>query len=350
MKLSEMKDLMVDELNKRMQESYDSRQSSGKYKDFFKEDIQLPIWKVKEGEHLIDLLPYPVNQESPLAKRGEIIGQGREVYVHDGVGVNENQYICVARMFNQRCPICLHQRQLRDQGEDPELLKQFNPKRRVVYNVLVYDTKEEEDRGVQIAVIAHYFFERHITELARSPRQGGRSGVVNIFHPKFGKSVSFRREGAGAKNTSYLGHRLIDREYEIPDSILDSTYCLEDIIHIPSYDEVYEAFHGKGVTEEVSTPPERPSLRTPRKPEQDAPPENPTPPPTPQRVPEKSSDQCPDPNGKFGVDIDKVAACNACIAYEACFSANTAIEAAEREKRRQAILRRSQGGSAKENS
>ena len=144
MKLSEMKSKMHEDLNKRIQESYDSRQSSGKFKGIFKEDLQVPSWKITASEHLIDILPYIVGEgnPNPKLKPGDI-HYVLTLFVHNGVGVNENQYICLSRNYSKPCPVCEYQNSLKQAGEDYDSLKYLNPTRRSLYNIIVYDDQKE---------------------------------------------------------------------------------------------------------------------------------------------------------------------------------------------------------------
>jgi len=340
MKLSEMKAEMQKVLNQRIQESYDTRQSTGKFKTIFKEDMQVPVWKIGSGDHVIDIIPYIIGDGNPNSKRkaGEI-GDYLNLFVHNGIGVNENQYICLARCYSKPCPVCELQLKMQRAGEEPDVLKSYSPTRRCLYNVMVYDDGKEEAKGVQVMLVAYYFMQRHLDELANPARPGSpRTNYMAIN--KTGKSISFKREGAGAKNTSFVGHKFVDRDYDISDEIIDSAFSLENIVHIPTYSEIHDALHG---TMEESATPEASEHTAPaagigrvrrgvvstvdetKKPEVQA-----------------SSDDpfCPDPHGQIGTSIDKLNACQICTVYEACFALNEEIEKLEREKRRSSISRR----------
>jgi len=345
MKLSEMKAKMHDELNKRIQESYDNRQATGKFKSIFNEEMQIPIWKIGVGEHLIDIIPYMIGEGNPNPKRklGEI-GDYLNLFVHNGVGVNENQYICLARCYSKPCPVCELRLKLQKEGEDPDSLKSFNPTRRCVYNVIVYDDGKEEAKGVQVMIVAYYFMQRHLDELA-NPVRPGSSRTNYMAYNKTGKSIAFKREGAGAKNTSFVGHKFEDRNYDIPDEILDSTFCLEKIIHIPSYSEVYEALHGKVEESKTDGPPlvaesqrstetNRAGIGRVRGGVVSTVDE------TKKSEPQSDDHSCPDSQGEIGTSIDKLNACQTCTVYETCFALNEEIEKLEREKRRASIGRR----------
>jgi len=338
MKLSEMKAKMQNDLNRRIQESYDTRQSSGKFKGIFKEDLQVPLWKISAGEHLIDIVPYLIGEgnPNPKVKPGEI-GYVLTLFVHNGVGVNENQYVCLARNYQKPCPVCEHQLKLKNAGEDEDTLKSLNPTRRCIYNILVYDDQKEEDKGIQVMMVAHYFMERHLLELSKSPRSGGKINFT--AYDKTGKSISFKREGAGAKNTQYLGHKFVDRDYEIPDALLDSSLCLEEIVNIPSYEEVYEALHGKAIetkSDETVLQTEKPPVSSiGRVRGGQALPENQK--EIQNETPKNNDPSCPEEQGQIGVTIDKLRSCQNCNVYEICFSLNEEIEKLEREKRRASI-------------
>ena len=122
---------------------------------------------------------------------------------------------------------------------------------------------------------------------------------------------------------------------------------MEDIVNVPSYEEIYEALHGKALQvaeKSDGTPLVAESHVAPvagigrvrggkvstvdESPKQDA-------------KPTQTNDPaCPDEHGKIGETIDKLRTCQTCIVYEQCFALNEEIEKLEREKRRASITSR----------
>jgi len=246
----------AEQLAARTQESHETRERSGKFRDFLRADIQIKRFNCGEGDHLLDILCYIAGENNPNPKvRPGDLTYVLDIWVHDGIGANEDQFVCLSRNYNQRCPICERQKQLKNEGyewDDPQV-KALEPRRRTLYNVLCYDNEREEAKGVQVWVVSHWNFERHVSELAKATPRGG--GCIMFSHPDQGKSIAFRREGKKMTDTKYVGHRFVDRNYIIPNEILEQTHCLEDLINIPDYKTVYEAFYGRTYIEGEAAPP-----------------------------------------------------------------------------------------------
>ena len=324
---------MAAALAKRQEESGSLK--SGGFISIFRTDHgqDLTFWKVKEGDHTLDIIPYEAgdNDPNPNVKAGDP-AYVLNVKVHQGVGAAEGNYICPAENYNKPCPICEHRRQLKQDGADT--IKALYPKQRCVYNIVVYDTTEEEEKGVQIWETSRYFSERLFAKLAAPKRRrGGDVGKkVQFASPEMdGKAIQFTREGTGATSTSYLGHVFIDRDYIIDDVILDQAFCLDDLIAIPTYDELFEAYWGEAkedVEEEkekeaMTAPPATRTRTRSRTVEKEEEKEASV---VKAEIPEPVKNQCPG-GGVFGVDIDKLEACEDCTAamWKAC--AKAGIEA-----------------------
>jgi len=331
---------MKEGLRRRVEESYKNRGSFRR--GIFREDLPEGVlfWKCGEGEHLIDVVPYIAGPNDPLTKEGDPT-YVLELRVHQGVGPAEGQdFVCLAENYGKPCPICEHRRQLRAEGADDEVWKALYPKRRAVYNVICYDSAEEEDKGIQVWEVAWWFAERLFVELAKGPsvgshRRGGKEvGFVPFADPDEGKSIAFTRQGSGARNTQYLGHRFVERDYEIPDELLEAAWVLDELIYIPTYEEVYDAYWGEGSApeEEPGELEEEQELIGEEEPEEEEPAEE-----KPRRVrgrkiskpepeveeeqdqePENSDEEeCPG-GGVFGVDTDELEHCEECEVWEQC--------------------------------
>ncbi len=233
-------------LLKRTEEAHQRINEYGKFGRFYvaRGEKPLKIWKCKEGEHIIDIIPFLAGATHHQVREGEPTYL-LDIWVHQKVGMDENDVVCLARNYNEPCPICEYinaQRLKKDLSEDAEeALKTINPKRRCLYNIVCSDSTREEDRGVQLWEVAHFLFEKKILSVAREPRGGG---FVPFSSPNNGKSIYFEREGSGATNTQYLGHKFIERQHEITDELLESAYTLDELIIKLSYEEMQEAFLG----------------------------------------------------------------------------------------------------------
>jgi hypothetical protein len=266
--------MMRDKLRTRTQESASKADDTGRFSNIFRPDIRVPLWNCGEGQHVIDILPYVVGNNYPTRTFPDVQPNDPhyvlDIWVHRGIGVNEDSFVCPARNYDLPCPICEHIAELRrlvdpDADEnDPEfgdtitLIKTISPKRRTIYNVLVWDSDKEIAKGVQVWEIAHFFMEKNLTAIAERPTRGGASvgGFINFSDPWDGKSIIFRREGKG-KTTSFLGHSFEDRPEPVPDEYNalnegneGATFCLDEIVVIPEYNTLYEAYYGKPYTGE----------------------------------------------------------------------------------------------------
>lgn len=206
----------------------------------------------KEGEHIVDILPWEAGPNMPLddTGTGPITDEGEldyvlDVFVHQNVGSMKQPYVCPWENFRKPCPICEYIKANRLPKEE---WSNKRAKRRSIYLIWNRTTVEEEKKGVQIFDAAHFFMEEKLDEIARLPRGGG---YITFSDPDKGKSVCWTRKGSGRENTSYLGHKFIERETKIPDKILDATFSLDSVIHMhPEYEEIEKAFYGTGEKKE----------------------------------------------------------------------------------------------------
>jgi hypothetical protein len=260
-------------LLERTAESHRRKNDYGKFGRFFRspegsEDFK--EWKCKEGEHIIDIIPFLAGKNHPHTPEGSptyLI----DVWVHQKVGINENDYVCMARNYNKPCPICdyINAQKSRNSLLSPEeeqslnpqqqallttareaALSKCEPKRRCLYNIVCYDSTKEQDSGVFVWEIAHFLFEKKILAIAREPRGGG---FIPFTSPDNGKSIYFERQGSGSDNTQYLGHKFIDRPEPISDKILESAFTLDELILVPSYEDLRTEFLS-GPQTRVDTP------------------------------------------------------------------------------------------------
>jgi len=114
----------------------------------------------------------------------------------------------------------------------------------------------------------------------------------------------------------------LDRDYEIPDEVLKEAACLDELIDVLSYDELYSIYHGKGISEEEIVEEEivskevkttvaeetkdrpQPTKRTRRT-------------RTRTRSVQKPTTGCPE-GGEFGKDIESFDHCNVCEKWDDC--------------------------------
>lgn len=245
-----------DALKRRMEDNYKTREGERKFTMYFKPDSQLPLWTAGKGEHGVDIIPYPAGKNDPAVVLGKM-KEGEptyclDIYVHQNIGPRDEVFVCLDYNYKQPCPVCEYRNKLLKEQPESERQKEkldkltdaLKPKRRVAYNVIVVTNREEENKGLRVWEISHYHMERELQTLAGRGKARGK-GYVFFAHPQEGKTVWFDRTGVGPTSTKYAGYAFEDRDYDIDQKTLDEAYVLDEHIHIPTYEEVYEALWDK---------------------------------------------------------------------------------------------------------
>ena len=253
------------QLAQRTRESAETTYSTGR--GIFKDGLtDVKFWRSNPNPHSIDIIPYQIGDWDPRIKAfnpRNTLKPGMwhyvlEVFVHRDVGGVEGQvYICMERTYGKPCPICTHRKQLQTQGADDDVIKALLPARypRSIYNILCYDSAEEEAKGVQVWHTSHWLMQQYLIKLAKGPMRPGQTGVqpyVDFSSPykdSGGRLISFEQEGTGT-NTRYLAHQMIPRDYDIDEDYLDQTHTLDELLYIPKFGEVYEAYFGEPYDED----------------------------------------------------------------------------------------------------
>jgi len=224
----------------------------------FKPGLKITQWKPGEGDHEIDVIPYAIGENDPRVVKGEKeAGYDHYVlmvFVHQNVGpTGQDSIICLANTYGKKCPICEYCQELIKNGEKWENYKQFKTSkyRRAIYNVVVYDNDIETAKGVQAWNTSEYLMEMHLAKLA-SGSQRNKGSYVYFPHPEEGKSIAFTKRGEG-RETDFMAHRLLDRNYIISEETLKAAHCLDSLLKIPTYEEVYELFYGEKYNPENAT-------------------------------------------------------------------------------------------------
>ena len=314
-----------EEVRKSQEDSHARKDDSGKFKTIFK-DIPGGLWKCKEGEHSINIIPFIAGPNHPTKKEGKST-YILDVFVHTKVGSNEDSYICLNKSYGKECPICDYQTRLHKQDDfDEAEVKALYPTRRAVYNVQVLDTKEDK-KTIRIFDVSHFLFEKELVERAENMK----GGKVYFADPDEGKIIAFKRRGKGAKDTKYAPFDFEERESPISDEMLDGAYCLDMMINIPTQEEVSHAFFGvleKEIHEET------PSKRKPKEKASEKETEKET-----EKEPVADADvdepsDCPY-DFVFGVDVDTYDECADCGVNAGCLARFEEIQE-EKEARRKA--------------
>lgn len=234
-------------LAKRYQESYESRDSDNGGKigvmDWKKIDREISFFSPVEGRNRINIIPYEIKSKNhPLVKRGEFevgdLDYVMDFFQHKNVGPSESSVICLKNTFGKPCPICEQSALLRKQGKEEEA-KELKASRRVIYNV--QDLKDPE--RLKVFETSHYLFEKELIDESRDEE----GGFIDFADPVDGKEIKFRCQEAKVgtmKFKEYKSFSFEDRDEEIDDDLLEQAISFDEIIKVPTYEEVEKILYG----------------------------------------------------------------------------------------------------------
>ena len=324
-------------LGRRTKESYDRREDTGRFKSFLTDTTpdgtDVTFWRPKPGEHTVDIIPYIAGASDPSKTPKGDPTYVLDVFVHRSIGPTQDAVICPATNYGEPCPICEYQSKLREDEEvDDDKIKSLYPSRRCVYNVLVHDTKEEAEKGIQVWECAHYFMERHLIRLAKRGKKGKSTavgGVATFADPWEGSQIFFEIMAKGDKR-SYEGHELVERDYDL-EEYLDDAVCLDELIIDYSYQEIKEKLFA-GLAADDFDPEEQEEGEASEAVEEE------------EGEGEESVDPNECPHGyAFGEDYDCAEECAECVNAEGCEAEHKEI----RKKREAARKKKAKGKNKK---
>lgn len=236
-----------------VESSNDRQESFGATKSIFIDDVELPMWRPKEGQHCFDIIPYKAGEFDTNTKEGKT-SHVLDIWVHRFVGPDNDEHIvCPKKNYRKSCPICSDIQRLQKSGDFEEKeIKSLKAKRRTIYNVVVVDGGKEEEKGVQLWDVAHFYMEDKLSGLSRGVP--GRGGIIVFPDIDNGKTISFEiKKGGDNVPPAYVSHQFIDRNYKIEEDILNSTEVLDEIIKILSYEEIESLYFGEHPKKEKAT-------------------------------------------------------------------------------------------------
>jgi hypothetical protein len=234
---------------KRYQASYESKDSGAPafagVMNWKKVDSDVNFFSPIEGKNRINIIPYTIKTKNhPLVKRGEFeVGDQdyvMDVFTHRGVGPSEATVICLKSTFGKPCPICEQSALLRKQGKEKEA-GELKPSRRVFYNV--QDMKEPDK--LKVFETSHFLFEKELIDEARDDEEGG---FVDFADPIEGKEIKFRAsevQKGKIKYKEFKSFAFEDRDDPIPDELLESAISFDEIMNVPTYEEVEKILFGQ---------------------------------------------------------------------------------------------------------
>lgn len=217
---------------RRSAEEVNKRASMGAkdFDSYVRDDIKL--WKPNEGANTIRILP----PTWPDPKH-----YGLDIWVHYGVGPDQQAYLCLDKMKGEHCPMCEEYDRARRANEDEEYVNELKPTRRVLFYLV---DRDHENEGVQ-AWAAPWTIDRDITKISVDRKT---QETIPLDDPEEGYDVEFDKNGKGL-GTKYVGVAIARRSSSLGKSAwLDFAveHPLPEILEYHSAEHIEKVFGGGG--------------------------------------------------------------------------------------------------------
>jgi len=218
------------ELLEKVYDDRETRSSSfGRGKSIFNSELMekfgIREFRAKDGDNFLEILPLDFEGKEKYF---------RELSVHNSVGLNNDQYICMARL-NDKCFRCEYQKLLYRKTDKPtDEIKTLYPSDRSLY--FVWDRTEEmskdEDPKYEIGIwnSSKKMDHSEMQSLVRDKRKKTIIDISDVSEDGEGKTVYFKQTKKKTDTGTFPDHagfELLDRDTAIPEEVLEQ---LEEII------------------------------------------------------------------------------------------------------------------------
>lgn len=279
----------VEDMENQHQHSYDHRGDTGKYGNIYNKSAEVQVWwpagSDKGVDHEFCIIPYLSKKNSIFRTKNpdfnmpfsdKVLEEGKAwshkltVLIHGSIGANRDNVVC-PRTFKEPCPICEDRDRLIKESDDSKAMQEqirlLSPAKRAIYNVFIFDSKEEMEKGIQVWEAPHQSMEDTLSELYVDRRTGEKKYFTI---PEEGWNICFekRKENPFYRRLEILERKkqdeFTDKEIE---QLYDMSHNLEEVIDIKTYEELKEMHFGpeeEGKKEEREEKTEEKSERTSR--------------------------------------------------------------------------------------
>ncbi len=232
------------------------KQAAGSTANYLRIPDGVKMFKPKAGLIVLDILPFVAGKGNPWAEEGCIHWE-RTYFAHRGIGANQETYLCPRATAKKPCPVCEYRAKLRSEGndDDEQTIKDLAEKQRQLFNII--DLKNPGE-GIQLWDMSYHCFGRALDARLRNSEE--QDGWDQFFFLEGGFSLRI-----GLVEKSFGGYTFLEAESidfkprkDYPESILDETYCLDDLLILKPYDELKSAFLQVGGKDKQEDPQEDP--------------------------------------------------------------------------------------------
>lgn len=197
-------------------------QSGSSREGYINPDI--PIWSARKGDNKVRMLP-------PTWKDAQHYGM--DIYVHYGVGLDNNTVVCLAKNKDliepETCPVCEMRQQYQADGND-EYAEILRDRKRVLAYII---DRSDEDKGIQLWPMP-FTVDRDVALVSQDEENGE---MLFVDDPKEGYDVLFRRDGEG-QTTKYVAVKVGRRPTPLSNDRDQAAEWLDFINENPLPDQV----------------------------------------------------------------------------------------------------------------
>ena len=196
----------------------------------------------KEGAIMIDILPYKTKEGNPFCDAGEEHYE-RTFFVHRGIGAKNNSYVCPARTFEKRCPICeWREKETKDPDGDEKKLKGLAPKERQLFNVVDH---RQPDKGVMLWEVSFHNFGKLLDSRIKNSddEEDGYAWFYELSDD--GLTLKVTLDESQFDGQKYLEASAIDfkpRKGTLATDNADKAVCLDEVVKEIGYKELRSIF------------------------------------------------------------------------------------------------------------
>lgn len=192
-------------------------------------------FKDKLETNKFDVIPFLAGPNVKDHEEGKIT-QWLEIHVHQNIGLKEETHICPNLMWGDYCPGCHF---IKKHGWDVTISKKDTipilPKARTVMFVWPHNTTEQEADGLHYFDVANGYIREPLSKLLTT------KGDAKLIFADLdeGKQIVYDKSMKG-EFPVYAAHSFENRDYEIPDSVTDQIFSLDDTIDMHPDEEKLE--------------------------------------------------------------------------------------------------------------
>lgn len=212
------------------------------------------FFKLKEGRMLIDIVPYIAGKGNEYAPQGEEYYE-RTFWSYNKIGPEEKYLVCPSKTFGHKDFIQEEvQRLSREDNPNKDLIKSLTPKQRQLFLIWDHDAK---DKGVQLWEFSYHQFGKAL-DLRIKDSTEAEGWDLFYFPDTDGMSLRLTVEENKPYGLQVKFIDFVERKEPLPDKIVKHGICLDELLIVPSYEELKAAHLGsdyeKESQSEESTP------------------------------------------------------------------------------------------------